>query len=489
MLQGLLLGPAIVIIVIVLVIVFLILFVISSLWKRVPQDKAMVVTGLSKRVISGGGGLVVPMFERVDVISLENIKIEVRTEGALTEQGVGIIADGVAVLKVRSSKESILAAMEQFNTGVQANTIMAIKSISKDVLEGKLREIVSKMTVEEIYKDREKFASQVQEVAALDLVQMGLEIKAFTIRDISDENGYLSALGKKRIAEVKRDADIAQAEAAKETKIKTAEANRLGEQARLDAEAQIAQAFKDRELKMQAYRQEQEAAKAVADKAYDIQSNKSNKEVTSTQLEVQLLAKQKETEIQQQESLRRQRELEATVQKQADADKYRMERQADADKYTVEKSAEAKNYMEIQSAEARSKAIRMEGEAAADAIRMKALAEAEGMRKKAEAYKMYNDAAVTQMVIDRMPEIARAVADPLARTEKIVVIDNGGAEGKSGASKVTNYVTDIMSTLPEVVKTLTGFDIGEALRKAGGSAGKTAAETGVEAEEKSVASV
>jgi len=466
MLQAILLTPAIVIIIVVLVLIFLILFIISSLWKRVPQDKAMVVTGLSKRVISGGGGLVVPMFERVDYISLENIKIEVRTEGALTEQGVGIIADGVAVLKVKSSKESILAAMEQFNTGVQINTINAIKSIAKDVLEGKLREIVSKMTVEEIYKDREKFASQVQEVAALDLVQMGLEIKAFTIRDISDENGYLAALGKKRIAEVKRDADIAQAEAAKETKIKTAEANRLGEQARLDAEAQIAQATKEKEIKVQAYRQEQESAKAIADKAYDIQANISNKQVTSTDLEVQLLAKQKETEIQQQESLRRQRELEATVQKQADADKYKLERQADADKYKVQKSAEAQNYMQIQSAEAQSKAIRLEGEATADAIRMKALAEAEGMRKKAEAYKMYNDAAMTQMVIDRLPEIARAVADPLARTEKIVVIDGANAGG-TGASKVTGYVTDIMSSLPEVVQTLTGFDINAALKKAG----------------------
>lgn len=154
----------IIIIAIILAALFLLIFSIVALWKKAPQDKALVVTGLKKRVISGGGGIVVPVLERTDRISLENMKIAVRTQGALTEQGVDIIVDGVAVLKVKSDKESILAAVEQFNTGNESKTIAVIEDISKDVLEGKLREIISKLTVEEIYKDREKFASQVQDI-------------------------------------------------------------------------------------------------------------------------------------------------------------------------------------------------------------------------------------------------------------------------------------------------------------------------------------
>lgn len=247
---------------------------VATMWKKAPQDKALVVTGLKRRVISGGGGFVIPLLERADKISLENMKISVETRGALTEQGVDIKADGVAVIKVKSDKESILSALEQFNTGKENETINVIKDTAKDVLEGKLREIISKLTVEEIYKDREKFASQVQEVAAVDLAEMGLEIKAFTIRDISDDNGYLEALGKKRIAEVKRDANIAEAESLKETNIRTAEANRLGEEAQLLAETQIAEATKEKELKVTQYRQEQETKKASADLAYDIEANK-----------------------------------------------------------------------------------------------------------------------------------------------------------------------------------------------------------------------
>jgi len=445
--------------------IFAVIAAFISMWKKVPQDKAMVVTGLKKRVISGGGGLVWPIFERTDRISLENKKIEVRISGALTEQGVGINADGVAVIKVKSDRESILAALEQFNTGHEVKTIEVIAGITKDVLEGKLREIISKMTVEEIYKDREKFASEVQGVAAMDLAEMGLEIKAFTIRDISDDNGYLQALGRKRISEVKRDAMIAEAEAGKETKIRTSEANRQGESARLVAETHIAEASKEKDLKVQAYRKEQESAKAAADLAYEIESNKVKKEVTETQMQVEITKMHKEIELAEQEALRKERELEATVVKQANAEKYK-----------IEKNAEAQKYREIQDATARSEAIRLEGTARADAKRMegmaevdiihkKGVAEAEAMLKKAEAFKQYNDAAVTQMIVERLPDMARAVAEPLGKTEKIVIIDQGGKPGEGGgAAKVSGYVTDIITTLPQTVEALTGIDIWEKIR-------------------------
>lgn len=447
-------------------VLFLLILGILSTWKRVSQDKALVVTGLKKRVISGGGGIVIPLLEKTDRISLENMKIEVRTDGALTEQGVDIKADGVAVIKVKSDRESILSAVEQFNTGVEKRTIEVIKDTAKDVLEGKLREIISKMSVEEIYKDREKFASQVQEVAAVDLADMGLEIKAFTIRDISDDNGYLEALGKKRIAEVKRDADIAEAEATKETKVKTAQANREGEAARLLSETQIAEASRDKELKVQAYRRDQETSKAMADLAYEIEASKVQQGVEKEKMQIQIVRKQKEIELAEQEALRKERELEANIRKLAEAEKYATEKSAEASKYNeIQKAlaeAEAIKAVGMAKAEAR----RAEGMAEVEIIRETGKAEADAMFKKAEAFKQYNEAAVTQMIIEKLPEIARAVAEPLSKTEKIVIVDSGNGQNK-GAAKVTDYVTNIMASLPETVKTLTGVNLTDLFTKAG----------------------
>lgn len=452
------------IVAIIIGVLFLLMFSILVMWKKVSQDKALVVTGLRKRVISGGGGLVIPLLERTDRISLENMKIEVRTDGALTEQGVDITADGVAVIKVKSDKESVLAAVEQFNTGSEKQTIEIIKDTAKDVLEGKLREIISKMTVEEIYKDREKFASQAQEVAAVDLSEMGLEIKAFTIRDISDNNGYLQALGKKRIAEVKRDAQIAEAEANKETKIKTAEANQLGEAARLLSETQIAESTKEKELKVQSYRKEQETSKAVADLAYEIEASKVQQEVEREKMQVQIVKKQKEIELAEQEALRKEKELEANVKKIAEADKYASEKNAEAGKYSEIQSALAEAEAIKAKGFANAEAKRAEGMAEVEIIREKGKAEAETLLKKAEAFKQYNDAAVTQMIIDKLPEIAKAVSEPLSKTEKIVIVDSGKGDGK-GAAKVSGYVTDIVSSLPETVNALTGINLVDLMKK------------------------
>ena len=281
--------------VIIVAVIFFLIFSMLTMYKKVPQDKALVVTGFrGRRVITGGGGIVVPLLERSDYMSLENMQIEIRIDGALTSQGVGIVADGVAVVKVKSDRESILSAAEQFNTSRGLEYMLGvIAKTTQQVLEGKLREIVSKMTVETIYKDRETFASHVQGVAATELQNLGLELKVLTIKDISDKNGYLEALGKPRIAEVKRDAQIAEANAAMETKVKTSDANRTGEAAKLESETQIAESNKEKELKVQSYNKDQQTAKAEADLAYDIKSNIVKKEVAETEMQVLILRKQK----------------------------------------------------------------------------------------------------------------------------------------------------------------------------------------------------
>jgi len=452
----------------IVAVVFILIFSLFSMYRKVPQDKALVVTGFrGRRVITGGGGIVVPLLERTDIMSLENMQIDIRIDGALTSQGVGIIADGVAVVKIKSDKESILSAAEQFNTSKGLDHMLAVISkTTQQVLEGKLREIVSKMTVEEIYKDRETFASHVQGVAATELQNLGLELKVLTIKDIADKNGYLEALGKPRIAEVKRDAQIAEANATKETKIKTAEANREGEAARIHAETQIAEANRDKELKVQSYNKDQQTAKAEADLAYDIKANVVKKDVAETEMQVEIVRKQKEIELAEQEAIRKEKELEATVKKHADAENYRATKNADANRYKEVAEAEARaRAIEIEG-EAKAKAKRAEGMAEVEIIKAKGEAEALAMAKKAEAFKMYNDAAVTQMIIEKLPEIAEAIASPLAKTEKIVIVDNGSGDGNGkGASKVTGYITDIMSQLPETVEALTGMNVMDLLKR------------------------
>jgi len=453
--------------------IFVVVFMIFSLWKRIPQNKAAVITGLRKKIISGGGGLVFPLLERYDVISLENIKIPLDIDNAISSQGVPVIVKGVAVVKVKSDKESIYSAVEQFFRGNTDKTSAEIATQSSYVLVGKLREIIAKMTVEEIYQDKDKFSSEVQENAAISLAEMGLEIKAFTVMSIDDVNGYLVALGRKRISEVKRDAQIAEADAERETIERTAEANRLGAEARLIADTRVAEAAKEKELKVQAYRREQESAKAIADNAYLIEENKVKKEVTETELQVELLRRTKETELAEQEAKRKEKELDATVNKQANAERYRQEQLADARRYEHVAKAQADAEAVKLEGNAKAEAIRVQGQAEAEAIQARGLAEAEAMMKKAEAFKQYNDAAVIQMMIERLPEIAKNVADPISRTEKIVVIDQGGgANGKpAGASKVAGYVTDIIAQLPETVEALTGVNLIDVLKNA--TSGKT----------------
>lgn len=448
--------------------VIVLLLFIALLWKKAPQDKAIVVTGLKKRVISGAGGIVIPIFEQIDRISLENMKVEIKTFGSLDSNGVPLDTDGVAIIKVKSNKECILQAVEQFNTGKEKETIQVIRATVQDVLEGKLREIISKMTVEEIYKDREMFANEVENVAKADLEKMGLEITTFTIRDIDDQQGYLKALGAKQIAEVKKNAAIAEAEAQKEQMQKTAEARRAGREAQILAETEIARAEKEKELKVQEYKEQEQRAQAKADLAYQVEENIVKKQVIEGQKNAELFEEQRQTEIAEQQAKKRERELEATIKKVAEADKFKIEKNAEAEKYRIEQKADAERTEMIKRAEAEAETIKLRGMAEAEAIRLKGeatadamKAEAEAMKEKAEAYKQYGEAAIVEMLTSRLPEIAAAISEPLSKTDKIVVIDHSG---EGGASKVTQNVSSIVAQLPEVIDSLTGVDLVEVVK-------------------------
>jgi flotillin len=340
-------------------------------------------------------------------------------------------------------------------------------------LEGHLRSIVGNLTVEEINQNRDAFAQKVQELAAGDLANMGLKIISFTIREIADKNGYLESLGKAQIARVQRDAVIGQAEAKRDADIKSAEAMQAGQTARYLAETKVAEANRDKEMKVADYQASINERKAESDLAYDKKRYVIEQEVQKEAMQVEIIKKQKEIELQEQEALRKEQELDATIRKPADAEKYRTEITSEAEKIKRSKDAEGQSYAIKAEGAAKAEAvkaagladadiIKARGEAEAEVIRAKGQAEAEALSKKAEAYKQYNDAAIAQMVIEKLPEVASAIAQPLSKTEKIIMI------GDSGASKITKDVTNIMAQLPETVKGLTGVDINNILRRYAG---------------------
>src|SRR5476651_1274590 len=461
----------------ILLVLFLLLAIWANRYTKVGPNEVIVVSGRKHkfiepdgtvsvrgfRIVKGGGTFVYPIIEKVDVLSLELLTIDVQTPEVYTSKGVPVKVDGVAQIKVKGDDVSIATAAEQFLSKATDD----IKSIAMQTLEGHLRAILGTMTVEEIYQNRDAFASKVQEVAAGDMANMGLTIVSFTIRDIRDTQGYLDALGKPRIAQVKRDAQIAQAEADRDAAIRTAQASQAGQEAKFAADSKIAEAQRDYQMNVQDYNASVNQKKAQSELAYDLQKFKTNQLVKAEEVQVAIVEKQKQIELQQQEILRRQRELEASVQKPADAERYRVETLASATKFQLETEAagaasatKAKGFAQAEVAKAtglaEGDANKARGLAQAEVIEAQGKATAEAMRVKAESFKQYNEAAVIEMLVRVMPEIAGKISEPLAKMEKMVIINSGNGPG-GGASKLTSDVTTIISQLPPVLESLTGI--------------------------------
>ena len=442
--------------------------------RLIDPDGSMQVRGF--RVVKGGGTFVMPVVEKVDVLSLELLTIDVQTPEVYTSKGVPVRVDGVAQIKVKGDDVSISTAAEQFlSKGTEE-----IKNIAMQTLEGHLRAILGTMTVEDIYQNRDAFAAKVQEVAAGDMANMGLGIVSFTIRDIRDNQGYLEALGKPRIAQVKRDAQIAQAEADRDAMIRSAQATQAGQEAKFAADTKIAEAQRDYQANLAQYQAAVNQRKAEADLAYDLQKFKTGQLVKAEEVQVTIIEKQKQIELQQQEILRRQKELEANVQKPADAERYRVETLANARKFQLETEASGSAAAAKATGFASADVAKATGIAEAEAQKAKGLAEAsiieaqgkataEAMRMKAESFKQYNEAAVVEMIIRVLPEVAGKISEPLSKTERMVIINSGSGDG-GGASKLTGDVTQIVAQLPPVIESLTGLKFADLLQKVPGFA-------------------
>lgn len=460
--------------------------VFANRYHKVGPNEVLVISGGRRRkdgqafrIVRGGGTFVFPAIERVDMLSMEVMTIDVVTHRVYTVQGVPITVDGVAQVSIDPTDTAIRTAAQLF----LSKTEDEIRNVALQTLEGHLRAILGTLTVEEVYRDRDAFAQQVQEVSSGDMAAMGLRIISFTIRDIQDDQGYLDALGQKRTAEVKRDAAIGQAEAARDATIKSAQARQEGETAKYVAETRIAESQKTYAVQKAAYDQETNQNRAVADLAYKLQETKTSQLVKEQEIQIEVVAKQKQIEVQQQEALRKEKELEATVRKPAEAERYRIETLADAEKF--KRLAEAQGQAAATQAigEGDAAATRARGLAEAEIVQAKGLAEAEvvratglamaeSMEKKADAWKQYNQAAIIQQVIEALPQVAAAISEPLSKTDRIVVISSGGDAGSgAGASKVTADITNIVAQLPATIEALTGVDLISALQQLPGISG------------------
>ncbi|MGG0813869.1 flotillin family protein [Paenibacillus alvei] len=452
-------------------------------YKTVSPDETMIVTGSylgrknvstdesgrKMKIVRGGGAFILPIFQQSQFLSLLSHKLDVTTPEVYTEQGVPVMTDAVAIIKVGGTVEDIATAAEQF----LGKPTEALKSEAQEVLEGHLRAILGSMTVEEVYRNRDRFAQEVQGVAAKDLKKMGLQIVSFTIKDVRDKHGYLDALGKPRIAAVKRDADIAEAEAVRDSRIQKAKAEEEGMKAELLRDTNIAEAAKEKELKVAAFKKDQDLARAEADQAYFIQEARSKQSVVEEQMRVEIVRKEREIDLEAKEILRREKQYDAEVKKKADADRYAVVQSAEAEKSRKVLEADALQYRIEAEAKALAEQKRLEGLAIADAerargtaeaevIRLRGLAEAEAKEKLAEAFEKFGEAAVLDIVVKMMPELAGKVAEPLKSIDKLTVVDTGNGEG---AARVSNYVTQLMATAPQMLKDVSGLDIEKMIKR------------------------
>ncbi|XP_018087396.1 flotillin 1 S homeolog isoform X1 [Xenopus laevis] len=415
-------------------------------------NEAMVVSGFCRSppiMVAGGRVFVLPCLQQIQRISLNTLTLNVKSEKVYTRHGVPISVTGIAQVKIQGQNKEMLAAACQMFLG---KTEHEVAQISLETLEGHQRAIMAHMTVEEIYKDRKKFSEQVFKVASSDLVNMGISVVSYTLKDIHDDQDYLNSLGKARTAQVQKDARIGEALAKRDAGIKEAQAMQEKISAQYVNEIEMAKAQRNFELKKAAYDIEVNTRKAESDLAYQLQVAKTKQKIEEQKVQVEVVERAQQILLQDQEINRKEKELEAQIKKPADAERYRLEKMAEAERMKL-----------VTEAEAEAEAIRVKGEARAYAIEVKARADAEQMAKKAEAFQDYQDAAIVDMLLEKLPEIAEEISKPLTQVKKIKMVSSGGSE--VGAAKITGEVLDILNRLPDTVERLTGININQAGQK------------------------
>jgi len=440
---------------------FLIAMSIIATWfRKVGPNQALIVFGFrGTRVVKGHGTVVLPMLEHSHVLSLELMSFDVAPQQDMyTKQGVAVTVEAVAQIKVKSDEISVQTAAEQFLTKEPQER----EGLIRLVMEGHLRGIIGQLTVEEIVKEPEMVADRMRSTCAEDMTKMGLEVVSFTIKEVRDKNEYITNMGRPDVARIKRDAEIAAAEAERDTAIRRAQAQReaaiakaQADQARVEAEtaslAKQAEAQRELEVKKAQYAEAVKRQQAQADKAYEIQTNVMQQQVIAEQVKVQQVEKLEQVKVQEAEISRREKELIATVLKQAEIDRQRIEMLAAAERQRL-----------ISEAEGHAASTRTQGEAEAEIIFKKGEAEARAMNVKAEAYQEWNQAAVVDKLITQLPEVVRAMSAPLSQVDKITIVSTGDGNA-AGVNKITGDMAKMAAQVPALFEALSGMDLKELL--------------------------
>jgi len=454
------LGPIIVIALLIVVSMLALFAILGSMFRKVGPNQALIVYGFGgTHIVQGGGRVIWPMVQSARELSLELMSFDVAPEQDLyTTQGVAVTVEAVAQIKVRSDPESVQTAAEQFLNKEQQER----EALIRLVMAGHLRGIVGQLTVEQIVKEPEMVSDKVRTTCAEDLNKMGLELISFTIREVRDQNEYIANMGRPDIARIKREADIAAAEADRDTAMRRAMAEREAAVARAQADQERviaqtasltrqAEAQRDLDLKSAEYQTTVQTQQAKTDKAYELQANVMQQQVVSEQVKIEQVQREEQVKVQEAEIRRRELELVATVQKPAEAERQR-----------VEILAEAARQRRAVEAEGEAQAIRAQGSAEADIVRQKGDAEADAMHARAAAYAEYTQAAVLDRMLASLPELARAMSASLSNVDRITIISDGHG---GASSQITGEVARMVAQVPTLLETITGMSIPEMVKR------------------------
>ena len=456
------------------IIVFVLVICILS-YVKAPPDMAYIISGLRKnpKVLIGRAGLKIPFLERKDELIMRQISVDIKTNGYVpTKDFIGVNIDAIAKIAVdyekpfdgKSSRElsqGIALAMKNFLNMDEKHIIQALT----DSLQGNMREIIGTVELKELCTNRKKFGDEVQSKAQLDMSALGIKIVSCNIQKIEDERGLITALGQDNMSQIQKEASIAKALADRDVAIAEAEAKREANDAQVKSNTEIAIKQNELAIKQAELKKASDTKKAESDAAYSIMQQEQRKTIEITTSNANIAKQEREIELKEKEALVKEKELDATVKRQADAERYKVQQESDASLYQRQKQAEAKKYEETQEAEARkiqAEAAKYTREQEAAGIAAVGKAEAEALEKKAEAMKKYGQAAMMEMIVKALPEMAREIAEPLKAIDKVTIIDGG--EGNSGVSQMGGYVPAILAKTMESVKEATGIDLGEIMR-------------------------
>ena len=427
--------------------------IIGSGYVKASPDKAYIISGLRKtpKTLIGKAGLKIPFFEKADHLNLELIPIDVKTSSSVpTADYININVDAAVNVKVSSNPERLKLAAENFLN----KPVGDIGQVAREVLEGNMREIVGKMSLEEMVSDRQKFAQLVTENAKPDLAAMGLDIISFNVQNFMDDNDVIENLGVDNVVKIKKKAAISRAESERDIEKAKAMAEKEANDAKVESATAIAEKNNNLEIKKSELEKISKAKKAEADAAYKIQEEKSRKEIEVVTADANIMRQEKEIELKRKDVEVTEQTLDAQIKKQAEAERYASQQKADADLYKKQKESEANKYAMEQEAEG----IRAKGVAEAEAIKAKGIAEAEAIEKKAEAMKQMGKASIVEMMCQMFPEAVKNAAAPLGNVGSITMY------GEGNTTKLTKDIMNVVNQVSDGVKGSTGVDLAKMLK-------------------------